>query len=94
MELTFDSLVKNYDTVRALKGVSFTLRPGVNGLLGPNGAGKSTMMNILSGNLAQTAGQITFNGEDIRSMGKEFRMRLGYMPQQQALYPGFTAAPS
>lgn len=92
MELTFDSLVKNYDSVQALKGVSFTLTPGVNGLLGPNGAGKSTMMNILSGNLVQTAGRITFNGEDIRSMGKEFRKQLGYMPQQQALYPGFAAA--
>ena len=92
MELTFDGLVKNYDTVKALKDVSFTLTPGVNGLLGPNGAGKSTMMNILSGNLSQTDGRITFNGEDIRSMGKEFRKRLGYMPQQQALYPGFTAA--
>ena len=92
MELTLDRLVKNYDTVKALKGVSFTLTPGVNGLLGPNGAGKSTMMNILSGNLSQTAGRITFNGEDIRNMGKAFRKRLGYMPQQQALYPGFTAA--
>ena len=92
MELTFDGLVKNYDTVKALKGVSFTLTPGVNGLLGPNGAGKSTMMNIISGNLSQTSGRITFNGEDIRNMGKEFRKRLGYMPQQQALYPGFTAA--
>ena len=92
MELTFDGLVKNYDTVKALKGVSFTLTPGVNGLLGPNGAGKSTMMNILSGNLSQTSGRITFNGEDIHSMGKAFRKRLGYMPQQQALYPGFTAA--
>lgn len=92
MELALDGLVKNYDTVKALKGVSFTLTPGVNGLLGPNGAGKSTMMNILSGNLSQTSGRITFNGEDIRNMGKEFRKRLGYMPQQQALYPGFTAA--
>lgn len=92
MELTFDGLVKNYDMVKALKGVSFTLTPGVNGLLGPNGAGKSTMMNILSGNLSQTSGRITFNGEDIRNMGKAFRKRLGYMPQQQALYPGFTAA--
>jgi ABC-type multidrug transport system ATPase subunit len=91
MELTFDCLVKKYGTVQALKGISFTLTPGVNGLLGPNGAGKSTMMNILSGNLSQTAGRIAFNGEDIRTMGKEFRKRLGFMPQQQALYPGFTA---
>ena len=92
MELTFDRLSKNYGEVQAVKDVSFTLTQGVHGLLGPNGAGKSTMMNILSGNLAQTAGRITFNGEDIRTMGKEFRRRLGYMPQQQALYPGFTAA--
>ena len=92
MELTFDRLSKNYGEVQAVKDVSFTLTQGVHGLLGPNGAGKSTMMNILSGNLAQTAGRITFNGEDIRTMGKEFRKWLGYMPQQQALYPGFTAA--
>lgn len=89
--LTFDSLVKNYDMVQALKGVSFSLGQGVNGLLGPNGAGKSTMMNILSGNLAQTSGSIIYNGRDIRKMGKDFRKLLGYMPQQQALYPGFTA---
>lgn len=91
MELSFDNIVKCYDTVQALKGVSFTLGPGVNAILGPNGSGKSTMMNILSGNLAQTSGCITYNGRDIREMGKDFRKVLGYMPQQQALYPSFTA---
>ena len=92
MELTFDDLQKAYGPVQALKGVSFTLTEGVHGLLGPNGAGKSTLMNILSGNLEQTAGRITYNGQDIRKLGGEFRRNLGYMPQQQALYPGFTAA--
>lgn len=92
MELIFDHLAKDYGSVQALKGVSFTLTEGVHGLLGPNGAGKSTLMNILSGNLEQTSGTITYNGADIRRMGKEFRKILGYMPQQQALYPGFTAA--
>ncbi len=91
MELQFDCLSKQYGTVQALKGASFTLTQGVHGLLGPNGAGKSTMMNILSGNLEQTAGCITYNGQDIRELGDEFRRILGYMPQQQALYPGFTA---
>lgn len=91
MELSFDNIVKSYDTVQALKGVSFTLGQGVNAILGPNGSGKSTMMNILSGNLAQTSGCITYNGRDIREMGKDFRKVLGYMPQQQALYPSFTA---
>lgn len=91
MELTFDRLTKNYGNVQALKGVSFTLTQGVHGLLGPNGAGKSTMMNILSGNLEETSGCITYNGYDIKKLGNEFRKVLGYMPQQQALYPGFTA---
>ncbi len=91
MELRFSHLDKNYGRVHALKDVSFSLTPGVHGLLGPNGAGKSTLMNILSGNLEQTSGCITYNGRDIRSMGKEFRQLLGYMPQQQALYPAMTA---
>lgn len=91
MELTFDRLSKNYGSVQALKDVSFTLTQGVHGLLGPNGAGKSTMMNILSGNLEQTSGYIAYNGCDIQKLGCDFRKVLGYMPQQQALYPGFTA---
>ena len=65
-----------------------TLTEGIYGLLGPNGAGKSTMMNILTGNLTQTSGQILFDGEDIRSLGIVFRARVGYMPQQQAFYAG------
>ena len=91
MELQFSHLDKNYGRVHALKDVSFSLTPGVHGLLGPNGAGKSTLMNILSGNLEQTSGSITYDGKDIRTMGKEFRRLLGYMPQQQALYPAMTA---
>lgn len=91
MELTFENLTKDYGAVRALKGVSFALTPGVYGLLGPNGAGKSTMMNILSGNLNQTSGRITYDGTDIRELGPNFKARLGFCPQQQALYPGFTA---
>ena len=92
MELKFLHLDKQYGKVHALKDVSFTLTEGVHGLLGPNGAGKSTLMNILSGNLDQTSGTVTYDGKDIRQMGTAFRRLLGYMPQQQALYPGMTAA--
>ncbi len=92
MELCFSHLHKNYGKVQALQDVSFTLTEGVHGLLGPNGAGKSTLMNILSGNLEQSSGTITYDGKDIRKMGMEFRKLLGYMPQQQALYPGMTAS--
>lgn len=92
MELKFQNLSKNYGKIEALKGVSFTLTNGVHGLLGPNGAGKSTLMNILSGNLAASGGEILYDGTDILKLGDEFRKELGYMPQQQALYPDFTAA--
>ena len=91
MELEIRSLVKHYGKKKALKGINATLTEGVYGFLGPNGAGKSTFMNILTGNLKATSGQILCDGKDIREMGREFRGILGYMPQQQALYPNFTA---
>lgn len=91
MELQFQNLKKNYGKVEALKGISCTLTNGVHGLLGPNGAGKSTLMNILSGNLEASSGTISYNGTNIRELGDDFRKELGYMPQQQALYPEFTA---
>lgn len=90
MELRFDGIQKRYGAKTALRGVSFTLEEGIYGLLGPNGAGKSTLLNILTGNLRADAGRILLDGEDVAAMGGKFRARLGYMPQQQALYPGFS----
>lgn len=90
MELQIRNLRKNYGSKEALKGVNLRLNEGIYGLLGPNGAGKSTLMNILTGNLPQSGGEILLDGEDIRTLGIRFRERLGYMPQQQAFYPGFT----
>ena len=91
MKLEIRSLVKNYGKKQALKGINAVLSEGVYGFLGPNGAGKSTFMNILTGNLKATSGEIRYNGEEIGKLGREFRAVLGYMPQQQALYPNFTA---
>ena len=90
MELQFHEVAKRYGAKEALRGIDLTLTPGVYGLLGPNGAGKSTLMNILTGNLRPTRGHVTLDGQDTVSMGEAFRRRLGYCPQQQALYPGFT----
>lgn len=91
MIIELKNLSKSYGNKQALKNISLELTPGIYGLLGPNGAGKSTMMNIITGNLKQTDGDILFNGTDIGSSGKGFRRRIGYCPQQQTLYPGFTA---
>ena len=90
MEIQISGLKKNYGQKQALAGVSMTLSEGIYGLLGPNGAGKSTLMNILTGNLSQTEGEILFDGTDVRALGADFRRRLGYMPQQQTYYPSFT----
>lgn len=91
MKLEVNNLKKNYGAKEALKGVSFTLTNGVYGLLGPNGSGKSTLMNILTGNLKATDGEVLCDNQEIGEMGIKYRELVGYMPQQQALYPDFTA---
>lgn len=92
--LTFEinNIGKTYKKgiVKALDDFSITLTPGVYGLLGPNGAGKSTLMNIITGNLNADCGEVLYNGENIKKLGKDFRAVLGYMPQQQGLYDDFT----
>lgn len=91
MKLEVKNLKKNYGSKEALKGISFTLTNGVYGLLGPNGSGKSTLMNILTGNLKATDGEVLCDNQEIGKMGIRYRELVGYMPQQQAVYPDFTA---
>ncbi|MCD8134094.1 MAG: ATP-binding cassette domain-containing protein [Clostridiales bacterium] len=90
MQIKTEALGRKYGDKYALRDVTLELGSGVYGLLGPNGAGKSTLINILVGNLQQTAGKVVCDGRDIRGYGRDYRKRLGYMPQQQNLYPGFT----
>jgi len=78
------------EPVRALSDLNLTLRPGLYGLLGPNGAGKSTLIHILTASMTPSKGRVLWNGRSIRRLGKNYRRILGYMPQQQALYDGFT----
>ena len=91
MKLEFDHVSKRYGKKEALKGFSGTLIEGVYGLLGPNGAGKSTLMNILTGNLSSTTGEIYLDGQKIRSLEDKYYSRIGYMPQQDVFFPSFTA---
>lgn len=88
--LELENLSKNYGKKTALSHVTFTLESGLYGLLGPNGAGKSTLMQIITDNLLPDEGQVLWNGENARKMGESYRELLGYMPQQQGLYQGFT----
>lgn len=90
MNLTIDKLTKNYGNFTALKNFNYDFSAGVYGLLGPNGAGKSTLMNIITDNLTATSGEVCFDGKTIKALSAEYRKNLGYMPQQQGLYPNFT----
>lgn len=90
MDLTCDVLSKQYGDNKALKDFSYEFVPGVYGLLGPNGAGKSTLMNIMTDNLKQTSGKLKYDGTDIHDLGREYRKHIGYVPQQQQVFPGFT----
>lgn len=89
--LELKDLTKRYGAFTALDGMNAVFTPGVYGILGPNGAGKSTMMNLIADNLKRTGGEILFDGTDILKLGRDFRRRLGYMPQQQGFYESMTA---
>lgn len=90
MKLICDQLTKYYGKNKALDGFSYEFTPGIYGLLGPNGAGKSTLMNLITCNLKATSGDIMYGDALIQTMGKEYRSKLGFMPQQQNIYPRFT----
>lgn len=99
MELRINELKKTYGKVEALKGITYTFKPGVYGLLGANGAGKSTMINLITDNLKRdkNGGTISYLDEtigneaiDILKLGAKFRAKIGFMPQQQGFYEDFT----
>lgn len=74
----------------ALNDFSYSFEDGVYGLLGPNGAGKSTLINMIVGNLKPDKGEILYEGKQIKELGSHYRSVIGYMPQQQQLYGGFS----
>ena len=91
MELRIEHLTKKYGEKVALRDFTYTFTPGIYGILGANGAGKSTLMNLITDNVKRNEGQILWNGTDILKLGKGFRAKLGYMPQQQGMYNDFSA---
>lgn len=88
--LEINGLYKTYDKKVALNNISIKLDYGVYGLLGPNGAGKSTLMNIITDNIDMDKGEILYNGNNVKSLGKDFLKDIGFAPQQQGLYEEFT----
>ena len=84
-------LTKRYGRRPAVEDVSFTVPDGrICGLLGPNGAGKSTIMNILTGCLSATGGQVTVAGHPLPEEADAAKACVGYLPEQPPLYPEMT----
>lgn len=90
MELVIRNIKKDYGKVHALSGISITFTPGLYGLLGPNGAGKSTLINLITDNIARQEGEILLDGKDIKTLGRNYRAVIGYMPQTQGFYNDFS----
>ncbi len=86
------NVTKKYGSTIAVDDVSFEVKDGeVVGFLGPNGAGKSTTMNMITGFIEPTTGQIIVNGNDISKRPRKAKKEIGYMPENVPLYYELTA---
>lgn len=85
------NLCKHYGDKKAVNDISFSVGKGeILGFLGPNGAGKSTTMNILTGYISSTSGQVLINGVDILENPIEAKSNIGYLPEIPPLYVDMT----
>ena len=87
------NLVKDYGKYHAVKDISFSVPDGqIVGLLGPNGAGKSTTMNIMTGYISATSGEVKVGGYDILEQPIQAKKLIGYLPEIPPLYEDMTVA--
>ena len=85
-------LVKRYGNHTAVNRLSFSVEKGqVYGFLGPNGAGKSTTMNIMTGYIGPTAGEVFIDGVSVVAEPEKAKAKIGYLPEQPPLYDEMTA---
>jgi ABC-2 type transport system ATP-binding protein len=90
MLIELEDLTKTYGAITALAGLSTALPEGAVGLLGPNGAGKTTMIRSLLGLIAVDAGRGRVLGMDMASQALEIRQSVGFVPEDDCLFPGVT----
>lgn len=89
--ITASGLSRYYSDHCAVNNLDLVLSKGeVLGLLGPNGAGKSTTMQMLTGNLAPTAGEILIHGIDLLDEPRKAKQQIGYLPEQPPVYRDLT----
>ena len=85
------NITKKYGNFTAVDNLNFKIEEGeIVGLLGPNGAGKSTTMNMITGYIEPTEGEILVNGYDIAKKPRKAKSQIGYMPEGVPLYSDLT----
>jgi ABC-2 type transport system ATP-binding protein len=88
MSIIVQGVTKLYGEQKALDNVSFEVKTGeIVGFLGPNGAGKSTMMKIITGFIPASSGMVKVNGKNVGTEDPEVRRKIGYLPENNPLYP-------
>lgn len=88
MSIVVQDVTKFYGSQKALDNVSFEVKTGeIVAFLGPNGAGKSTMMKIITGFIPASSGSVTVNGNEVSSDDPEIKKKIGYLPENNPLYP-------
>jgi len=88
MSISVQGVTKLYGEQKALDNVTFEVRTGqIVGFLGPNGAGKSTMMKIITGFIPASSGKVFINSEEVGTDDPAIKKRIGYLPENNPLYP-------
>jgi ABC-2 type transport system ATP-binding protein len=88
MSIIVQGVTRFYGEQKALDNISFEVKTGeIVGFLGPNGAGKSTMMKIITGFLTASSGKVTINGLSVEGENPEVKKQIGYLPENNPLYP-------
>ncbi len=89
--IELNGITKKYGSKFAVKNVSFSADQGqILGFLGRNGAGKSTTMNIITGYISASSGSVCLDGLDILRNPRDFKRKIGYLPEIPPLYPDMT----
>lgn len=88
MGIQITHVSKFYDEQKAVNNISFDIiEPGIVGFLGPNGAGKSTTMKMITGYLPYDTGSIKVDGKEVSESGAKLRYKIGYLSENNPLYP-------
>lgn len=89
--ITLSGVTKRYGAATAVQDLSFTVNSGETlGLLGQNGAGKTTTLNIITGYLAPTSGDVRVGDYDLLTQPRQAKRLIGYLPEQPPLYDEMT----